>query len=257
MPSTVNRASGQPRRPAIVSDEPTFVATTSKEVRVLVVTNRPAVQDFFTAVASKVVNGTPRFRIMSVRPGLATISLASDLVARTDIAVIDPGLDPAGILQLCHGLRTRRPELPMLLVLCCPGTISPWRLRTFLSNGMSGALDLHATHEEVGRAIRAVIQGVGVLRLQVASDRGESFCGFFSTGERHGLDREMKTGEINLLSLLTQGLSNREISRAVKLSSHTVKHYLEDLREAVGARNRVELAAWAARQGFYQFRSWQ
>ena len=119
------------------------------------------------------------------------------------------------------------------------------------------SLDLHATHEEVGRAIRAVIQGVGVLRLQVASDRGESFCGFFSTGERHGLDREMKTGEINLLSLLTQGLSNREISRAVKLSSHTVKHYLEDLREAVGARNRVELAAWAARQGFYQFRSWQ
>ena len=53
-------------------------------------------------------------------------------------------------------------------------------------------------------------------------------------------------------SVADKGLSDREIASRLHRSPHTIKHYVERLREAVGARNRIELAAWAGRHGFDQ-----
>jgi len=113
---------------------------------------------------------------------------------------------------------------------------------------MSGVLDLETTHDEVASAIRGLTQGLSVLRLQVSPDHGLFLSGLLGKGDRLGAAREIKAADVNMLSLLTQGFSNREIGRSLRLSPHTVKHYLEHLREVIGARNRVELAAWAARQ---------
>jgi DNA-binding NarL/FixJ family response regulator len=53
-----------------------------------------------------------------------------------------------------------------------------------------------------------------------------------------------------ILELLVQGLSDQEIGAQLHLSPHTVKHHIDRLRDEVGARNRIQLAAWAGRQGF-------
>lgn len=55
-----------------------------------------------------------------------------------------------------------------------------------------------------------------------------------------------------LLTMVAQGLSNREIASAMHLSSHTVKHLLERLCQSLGVRNRIELAAWAGSNGHYE-----
>jgi DNA-binding NarL/FixJ family response regulator len=55
-----------------------------------------------------------------------------------------------------------------------------------------------------------------------------------------------------ILDLLVHGLSDQEIGKQLHLSPHTVKHHIDRLRGEVGARNRIELAAWAGRQGFYR-----
>jgi len=44
------------------------------------------------------------------------------------------------------------------------------------------------------------------------------------------------------------GLTDGEIGRQLYLSPHTVKHRIERLRRRAQARNRVQLAAWAAHQ---------
>jgi DNA-binding NarL/FixJ family response regulator len=56
---------------------------------------------------------------------------------------------------------------------------------------------------------------------------------------------------LQLLELVAYGRSDREIGALLHLSPHTVKHRIERLRDALGARNRIELAAWAGRHGFY------
>ncbi|MBI2938956.1 MAG: helix-turn-helix transcriptional regulator, partial [Chloroflexi bacterium] len=58
--------------------------------------------------------------------------------------------------------------------------------------------------------------------------------------------------DVRLLELVARGLSDEEIGPKLGLSPHTVKRHLEGLRQAVNARNRTELAAWAGQYGCYQ-----
>ena len=56
--------------------------------------------------------------------------------------------------------------------------------------------------------------------------------------------------EREVLALLAEGTSNKEIARALALSVHTVKFHVASLTEKLGARSRVEAVAIAIRAGF-------
>jgi DNA-binding NarL/FixJ family response regulator len=55
--------------------------------------------------------------------------------------------------------------------------------------------------------------------------------------------------EREVLALLIEGASNKEIARALALSVHTVKFHIAALTEKLGARSRVEAVAIAIRSG--------
>jgi DNA-binding CsgD family transcriptional regulator len=48
---------------------------------------------------------------------------------------------------------------------------------------------------------------------------------------------------------VARGLTNTEIAGALFLSLSTVKTHLASVQQKIGARNRVEIAAWAWRTG--------
>lgn len=56
--------------------------------------------------------------------------------------------------------------------------------------------------------------------------------------------------EVEVLLLLVQGLSNREIAKQLYLSPRTVERHLENLYRKTGTRNRAEASAYAVAQGF-------
>lgn len=55
--------------------------------------------------------------------------------------------------------------------------------------------------------------------------------------------------EEEVLRAAAQGLSNAEIARNLFISLGTVKTHLSSLQDKLGARNRVELAAFAWHSG--------
>jgi DNA-binding NarL/FixJ family response regulator len=65
-------------------------------------------------------------------------------------------------------------------------------------------------------------------------------------GEEHGLsDRE-----IEVLTLITYGLSNVEITRRLYLSINTVKTYIRTAYRRIGATSRSQAVLWCVAQGF-------
>lgn len=52
-----------------------------------------------------------------------------------------------------------------------------------------------------------------------------------------------------LVSLVTEGLTNREIARRLHLSEHTVKNYLFRIFDKLGVSNRAELIIYTLEQG--------
>ncbi len=51
--------------------------------------------------------------------------------------------------------------------------------------------------------------------------------------------------EADLVTLVSEGLTNRDISRQLNLSEHTVRNYLFRIFNKVGTSNRLELALYA------------
>lgn len=76
-----------------------------------------------------------------------------------------------------------------------------------------------------------------------------------ATGRRTGatpgnpLPPPLTPRELEVVVLLADGLTNAEIASALSISTGTVKTHLGNVQAKLGARNRVEIAAWAWRNG--------
>jgi DNA-binding NarL/FixJ family response regulator len=54
--------------------------------------------------------------------------------------------------------------------------------------------------------------------------------------------------ELDVIALLVEGLSNKEVAGRLKLSEQTVKNHVGRIMDKVGTRNRVELVLYAVRE---------
>src|SRR5438067_1185277 len=102
--------------------------------QLLIATSRPAVYEFFAAIADA-----------SVCVDVAVDALDSPAVAAATAAIVDAGLDGASAVELCKALRVRRPELPLTAVVCCPHALTPWLFRALVAAGVESLLDLETT----------------------------------------------------------------------------------------------------------------
>jgi DNA-binding NarL/FixJ family response regulator len=147
-------------------------------------------------------------------------------------------------VERCRELRARNPELPLVALVCCVHALGAGKLHALLAEGVTSVLDLELGAEETVRALERAAGGGSVLDLQLWSGRGELL--------RELIERRPPSGvDVRMLELVSLGLPDHEIGRRLHLSPHTVKHHIENLRERLGVGNRIELAAWAGRHGFY------
>jgi DNA-binding NarL/FixJ family response regulator len=60
---------------------------------------------------------------------------------------------------------------------------------------------------------------------------------------------ELSQREANIIELVGQGLTNREIGERVNLAEKTVKHYMTSILQKLHLRSRTEAALYAAQRG--------
>jgi DNA-binding NarL/FixJ family response regulator len=184
-------------------------------------------------------------------PGLVIVPLPQDpteldpgALEQAHAAVVDAGVDAHAAIVLVDALAELTPSLPVVALLCCPQSATPRQLQGLVRTGAS-VLDLETPPEEAARVLKSVARGASLLYVHLRRDHRTLLHDILFKGE------DATTQRVRLLELLTLGLPDHEIGKRLHLSPHTVKHRLEDLRKELGARNRIELAAWAGRHGFY------
>ena len=62
-------------------------------------------------------------------------------------------------------------------------------------------------------------------------------------------EHELSEREIEVLRLLTQGMTNKEIGHKLHLAENTVKNHLKNILEKLQVQNRVQAAAFALKKG--------
>lgn len=115
--------------------------------------------------------------------------------------------------------------------------------RQALRGGARGALSRHTPPHAIAPAALAVASGHWVLDETFASELlhlGEAAVGTPSL---------LSPRELQVLSLLSEGLSNREVALRLGISRHTAKFHVNAILDKLGAATRTEAVVLAARSG--------
>jgi DNA-binding NarL/FixJ family response regulator len=208
---------------------------------VVVMSGRPTVRAFFAEMAQ--THGSA-VSVELLPLDAHAVAAAEDQLAAASVAVVDASVERGEAIAVCNAIREHAPKLPVSAVFCCPHAATATDLRGLLASGVEGLMDLQLSGAETLRLLRGVARGQGAFHLQTADGSTTSIV------ELLGKEREseLTDHDLGLLRLVAAGLTDHEIGQQLYLSHHTVKHRIDRLRQRVRARNRIQLAAWAASQ---------
>ena len=134
------------------------------------------------------------------------------------------------------------------------------RLLSTFANQVAVAIDNARLYEQQRQMIKGLVSVVDLAtsgpRLGRSRGRPE-FAPFDSEREPTGSGSAdsgkglgaLTDGQREILTLVSEGCSNREIANRVQLSENTVKTHLQEIFRKLGVRNRVEAAIRAVREG--------
>jgi len=170
---------------------------------------------------------------------LALLERLAAAGALPDIAVVDikmPELDGA---QTIARISARFPSVrPVILT----GYTEIEYAHAALAAGAAGYVLTDASPAEVEQAIRCAAHGEMYLDPSVAGGLASRMVASTGLGALTGQER-------NVLALVAQGLSNREIGTRLRISERTVRSHMTGVLAKLGLASRTQAALFAVREG--------
>ncbi|HVJ52216.1 MAG TPA: response regulator transcription factor [Aliidongia sp.] len=187
--------------------------------------------------------------MITSQPGLVLAGSAAEPAAlaelidrdRIDLVLATPAPTPLGMAVWFADHR----RVPFLALI---DETDPDRALDALQAGAGGALPLSAAAEDIAAAAGMARHGMSVLpgevlRVLLRPGGGTDISG-------NGLSRpELTQRELDVLTALADGASNKAIARRLGISFHTVKFHVAAILAKLGAESRTEAVAQAARRG--------
>ncbi|MBU1880142.1 MAG: response regulator transcription factor [Chloroflexi bacterium] len=120
-----------------------------------------------------------------------------------------------------------------------------------LRAGALGYLLKDVSGQELAEAVRTVAGGGALIEPSVARKVLAEFARLIppSRPPEQGLPEPLSEREREVLRLLAQGLSNREIGQRLGLAEGTVKNYVSNILDKLGVRDRTQAAVRARELG--------
>ena len=183
--------------------------------------------------------------------------LETAATARADIAVINVVHGGTGWpdLSVVRRLHLARPELAKILLL------DFYDRDLVVSAFRSGARGLFCLADSPLRMLYKCIHSVH--RGEIWANHQQLVCLLDSVSQVPSLrvidangSRLLTPREAQVVALVADGLTNREVARELNLSEHTIKKYLFRIYDKLGVSSRVELALYAVNHGGQREAEW-
>lgn len=190
--------------------------------------------------------------LIRTQPGFKVLAVAADAdealrkarEARPDVVLLDLGLENHDSLGLTATVRQEVPEAKIIVM-----GLGPFQddVADYVRAGAVGFVMKDASFEDFCQTIREVAGGAQVLPSPLTSSLFAQIARNVPAARKaYAMDSVRLTlRERQVIDLLGEGLSNKQIAARLHIAVHTVKSHVHNLLEKLSLRSRLEVAAFA------------
>ncbi len=202
----------------------------SQVIRVMCVDDHPVVRK---GIASLLANEPDTLLVGEASNGKEAIELFR--VLRPDVTLIDLRMPQMDGIAATRQIRKEFPDVRIIALTSYDGDQDIYQA---LEAGVRGYLLKETVHTELVQAIRAVYAGKRLVPPEVAERLSEYFPQVALTPR-----------EVEVLSLVAQGMANKDIAEQLGTANGTVKMHVQKILEKLGAADRTHAVTIAIRRG--------
>tara|TARA_R110002020_G_scaffold87857_9_gene216260 strand:+ start:1297 stop:1962 length:666 start_codon:yes stop_codon:yes gene_type:complete len=174
----------------------------------------------------------------------ASVHEASRRIAATqpDVAVLDVRLPDGSGIDLCRDIRSAHPSVKCLILTAYDDDEA---LRAAVLAGASGYVIKNVRGGSIVDAIRRAASGNTIQAPDVMMRAARTLHP--ETNPRRGsIDPALSLRESQILGLIAEGMTNREIGDRLGIAEKTVKNYVSGLLAKLGMERRTQAAVYEA-----------
>lgn len=162
-----------------------------------------------------------------------------------DVVLMDVLMTEGNGIDACRQIKSFLPDTKVLMLTSHDAAQA---VEAAVLAGASGYLLKNGGRDDLLRGIRAVAQGESLLSPSVTAQ----VLGRFADLTRQEKEREndiLSDREKQVLVLVAQGMTNRQIAAELVLSENTVRNHLSHILDKLDFSRRSQVAAYAAQRG--------
>jgi DNA-binding NarL/FixJ family response regulator len=210
-------------------------------VRVALIEDHALVRQGFR----RLLEDNPRIQVIAEGgTGLEALEIARK--HRPDVMVLDMGLPELNGIEAAEKIARSEPQIKLMILSMYSDEAY---VRQALKVGVKGYVLKDALDLDLAQAVLTVAEGRAYLSPGVAQIVVDSF----KEGRRDQPDdpyERLTLREKQVLQLVAEGKSNKEIAELLKISPNTVAVHRANLMETLGVHRTAELVLYAVKRGF-------
>jgi len=217
------------------SSAPTTLAT----IRIVVADDHPVVR----FGVKNMLMSEPGFEVVG-EAGDGDDAITQTLEFEPDILLLDLSMPRLPGLEAMRAIMTKSPRVKIVLL---TAEISPQQIIEALQIGARGIVLKESVAGDLSQALRAVLSGdywIGgerVANLLKALHELMALAAAVPERKTYGLTPR----ELEVVTCIVEGCSNRDIAKQFTISEETVKRHLSNVFDKTGVSTRLELALFA------------
>ncbi len=215
--------------------------TLPADTSILIVDDHPLIRD---ALRETLLKGSVPVRV-SMADSLESALEQLGEPQAIDLVLLDLGIPGHHGLSALWTLREHFPEQPVAIFSadCESATI-----QSALASGASGYLPKHSSASVIQHALGLILAGDIYVPLDALAASAQPAPAAAPAADAPN-PLALPTRQREIVELVAQGLSNKEICRQLNISPNTVKTHLATIFETLGVRSRYEIFALVHKAG--------
>jgi len=195
--------------------------------------------------------------LLAVEDGLEVVGEAGDGLegvelaerAAPDVVLLDVRMPKKSGIEACTAIKETVPSAKIIML-----TVSDEEADLYeaVKSGASGYLLKDSSIEEVAQAVRVVADGQSLISPSMAIKLIDEFKQMAKPERATGPALRLTERELDVLRLVAQGHSNKEIAARLFISENTVKNHVRNMLEKLQLHSRMEAVMYAVRENLLE-----